>query len=405
MATHFTLKSFLRHASNELIAAYLEARGIRLELDPRTVKRAESEKLFQAVSALPADMRMVVEQEFQEITSLGDKAGLKHIRAEAGFRRLDLDTGLRQQRSHIDRALWTFVNHREVFDAAERIAAPHLYGRYWKRGLPLISRPGVNLEEMEQKLEVALRDHFQNEDGRGESCKVDYIGRPPLHRFHAYPEDYPAAPLAWRTPNALEPLPHRPAFEVVFVYDEEAGTLDVYDEGGKESVERLWPLFAKVVLGVEDLPDRVAPVYALQCFTLPSLTFPRPPDSIVTDLRVKALSLAVQDRDPATVRIEADVSQDRHALHRAIDRFFSDRPVTGRYALSQARVIGARIQATIDRHDGKKPRTRTFDISPKSCSLKNDGIDLELRRILLESGIDQTGTGHDAGTRSSGRAA
>ena len=44
-------------------------------------------------------------------------------------------------------------------------------------------------------------------------------------------------------------------------------------------------------------------------------------------------------------------------------------------------MIGARVQATIDPRDGKRPRTRTFDISDKTCSLKHEGVDLALRRI------------------------
>jgi hypothetical protein len=31
---------------------------------------------------------------------------------------------------------------------------------------------------------------------------------------------------------------------VIFVYDEVEGSLDIYFEGGKKTVERLWQLFA-----------------------------------------------------------------------------------------------------------------------------------------------------------------
>ncbi|MCZ6887231.1 MAG: hypothetical protein O7H39_01955, partial [Gammaproteobacteria bacterium] len=65
--------------------------------------------------------------------------------------------------------------------------------------------------------------------------------------------------------------------------------------------------------------------------------------------------------------------------------------------LSQAKVIRVKMQATIDIGDGKKPRTKTFDLTPKACTLKYDGADLRLRRMLVDSRIDQTGHQADAG--------
>ena len=60
---------------------------------------------------------------------------------------------------------------------------------------------------------------FQTQEGRGKACEVHYQRRAPLHWFFAYPEDFSTAPLTWAK-SVLDRQPLRPAFEVVFVYNE-----------------------------------------------------------------------------------------------------------------------------------------------------------------------------------------
>jgi hypothetical protein len=71
-----------------------------------------------------------------------------------------------------------------------------------------------------------------------------------------------------------------------------------------------------------------------------------------------------------------------------MERVFSaGRAEPKRIAVTQTKVIGATLTATID-HSGGRSRTRTFDITTKSCALKYEGHDLLLRQMLIDSGID-----------------
>ncbi len=241
------------------------------------------------------------------------------------------------------------------------------------------------------QLERAISHYFLAEEGRGGACKIDYHGRRPLHHFFAYPEDYSASPLVWSNAG-LQRQHMRPAFEVVFVYDEIAGCLDIYFEGSRQTVEELRRIFALTMLGIDQLPKIEPPAYALESFKSPSVAFVFDPNSDIADVRVKRLGFRILGEEATKISVETDPSRDPRALFGVLNRVFArDGEEPGRYRLSQARVISASVQATIDRRDGKRPRTRTFDLSEHSCSLKYDGTDLELRKILGASGIDLAG--------------
>jgi hypothetical protein len=249
-------------------------------------------------------------------------------------------------------------------------------------------------------LEDAVSAYFRREEGRGKACKVEYRKRGSIHQFHAFPEDYPAAPMAWSN-LGLEPHPYRPAFEVVFVFHEDEASLDIYFEGGKPTVERLWQIFAATVLGIDDLRKVEKPSYGLDALKSGNFSFIRSPDSPILDVRIKRLGFAIMGVPSTKVTVETDVPRDPHAIQDRVGRTFARGELQpGRFALSQAKVISATLLATIDPRDGRKPRIRSFDLSTRTCSLKYDETDLLLRRMLIDSGSDRTGIPADASTGS-----
>ena len=392
MTAHFTLKTFLRQASRNLFGTYLAVAGIDLGIDVTALKLREIDPIIDAINRLPDERRSVLDRDLHAIWSLASEAGLQHILDEARYRGVDIVDRLQPIEGFLDKAIWTFVEERAVFDGAAHLAIPDmLSGRYWKRRLPVAGAAVHDIGSRAPALEVALSDYFQREECRGRSCKVDHAARDCRHWFLAYPEDYTSMPLAW-TDSGLGPHRLRPAFEVVFVYDSRLGSLDVYCRGSKRTIERLWKLFADVVLGIPDLPAMVKPAYGIQGLRSPHFAFLRPVDSPVTEIKVKRLGFVVPGGPPVKVSVEIDAPGDAQAFHRAVDRIFErgDQP-SGRVPLSLSKVISAKLSATIDLRDGTRARTRSFDVSEKSCSLKYEGADLLLRQVLLDSGIDLTG--------------
>lgn len=398
MAYHYTLKNFLRQASNQLLAEYFDSSKIELGIDLAVLKPRNIDPLAEAIDGLAADQQDLINRDFQKVAILGDKAGLLQIVQEARSNGLDLTAGLDAQKSCLNRVFWTYLHHPEIFEGAAQFAVPHTVGRYWKRGLPI---SGASLDDPERtitEIEQAVSTYFRREEGRGKACKVEHRKRGPVHQFHAFPEDFPAAPLAW-SKVGLEPHPYRPAFEVIFVFHEDHECLDVYFEGGKGTVEQLWQIFAGAALGVDDLERPEKPSYNLSRLKSKHFTFSRPPGSPIVDVRIRRLGFAMLGVPSTRVSIETDVSRDPQAIHDMIGRTFAGEDgQPGRFSLSQAKVISATVRAQIDPRDGKRLRVRSFDISEKSCSLKYEDEDLLLRQMLIDSGIDQTGASDDAGS-------
>jgi hypothetical protein len=380
---HYTLTSFVRQASNTLLAEYFVAKGIALGIDPKTLKPRNIAPIVEAIDLLPEAERDAINLDFRRITDLGDEVGTRQIIHEGAMRGRDLTVDLAAQNSFHNKSFWTFLNASDVFQGASQIAVPFARGRYWKRGFPVPAAPVGDLGAKVGELEQAISAFFRHEEGRGNACKVEYVSRGPLHHFHAYPEDFPMAPLAW-SGHTLAPHPYRPAFEVVFAYRADEETLDIWFEGGKAIVERLWAVFAAIVLGLSEVPKVDKPSYRLEPLKARHFLFVRPPDSPIVEVRVKRLGLAVFGARPATLTVEADVTDDPDALYLAMDSLI-------KVPLTLTKVIGATLRATIDPRDGGKNRVRSFDLSLRSCSLKHEGADLLMRQMLRDSGIDQTG--------------
>jgi hypothetical protein len=120
----------------------------------------------------------------------------------------------------------------------------------------------------------------------------------------------------------------------------------------------------------------------------PEVPVIRSPDSPIVDVRVKRLGFGVIGR-PTKIVVDTDVSEDPHVIETEVARVFSTGvPEPSRIALSLTRIISATLTATVDLRDGSRPRTRTFDLTTKSCALKYEGNDLLLRRMLADSGVD-----------------
>ena len=392
MPAHYNLRSCLRQLSRGLLAELLNHHAIDVALDLSTLKKQQIDPIFAAINALPDDRRQPLDEDFRNIVSLASVGGVSQIIEEARFQGFEIIQELRPIASLIDRAAWACLHHRSAFEKATRLAVRDLLpGRYWKRRLPIAALPDANLSGAVNPLATAISAYFTEQEGRGKACSIDYLRRGNLHHLFAYPEDFPASPLAW-TAQGLGPHRYRPAFEVVFVFDHAAGWLDIYCEAGKETIEQLRSLFAKSVGALHELPQANKPAYRLEGLRARNFQFVRAPDSLIRDVRLKRLGFALRT-DPTKFSIETDPTNDRFALHGEVERVFcSGAPEPRRIAVENTKIISATLTATID--GGGRPRTRTFDITEKSCALKYDGHDLLLRNLLVASGIDVTGKPH-----------
>ena len=259
MARHYSTRSFFRQVPNNLLARYFKRRGLFEDVDFAGLEETRPEELFTAWLKLPEDRRNSMAAEFREIFEMSCEKGVWAILDEARWQWRDdperltvFIERLSALPGHYDRAMITYLDHPECWRGAIRFyhadALP-----YWRKRKHL----GHRLAKMDpaslEKLADLIRTYFHRNEGRGKHCVVESCRRGELDYFFAYPEDYSQQQIEW-VKGAFDQRPHNPTFEVVFVYSQQGGTLDLNFRGPYRAVEPLQGMFATAILKLDRLP-------------------------------------------------------------------------------------------------------------------------------------------------------
>ena len=300
----------------------------------------------------------------------------------------------KDKRSLIETTLCALLERPEAFKMALLFRPYFDQGRYWRKVPGLTFGLPADPDRHIGSLTACLKDYFRAREGRGRNCKVDYYRRDTRHFFLAFPEGYPQVVHAWQA-NELEAMPITPAFEVAFVFDNDGNSLDTCFEGPRQECEALADTFADAVCGTSiprQLYDKRA--YDLGPLKRRGFRFPIPPESGVGRMCPRKVRFFVPGAEKPQVVISADVDGENgpEALYDAIERFFvtSEGVLSDRQRYANARPIWVEIAADFAAPNCKGYRRRTFSISGSnsSCTLRHDGDDLVLRRILQNAGIE-----------------
>ena len=380
MTRHYSARSFFRQTPNDLLARYGESRGLGSALD------------LAAWLALPEDRRQGLEAEFREIFEMSCEKGTWAILDEARHRWRDdparlgafIET-LSSQPSHSHRAWVTRLNHEECWRGATRVRQaeplPH-----WLKRKHLGHRPAAMDPSSLGHLADLMRTYFQRSEARGGHCLVEPSRQGGLDCFHAYPEDYSQQRIEWAG-GKLVLRQHCPAFEVVFVYSREEGSLDVNFPGPYRALEPLQEMFAAAILKLDRLPDRGdGRVYDLDPLRRRGFEFACRRGSGIESVALRLLRLSSRARRGDRVTLEADDSLRPDAIHDVLE-VLDERISLRLFSVTRAELV-ARVAA-----DGEKPARRVpiFLTSPDSCSLGYGERDLKLRSMLKDSGLEPAG--------------
>ena len=384
MARHYQPKRFFRHAPNRLLQRYFADRNLLHEVDFDALTETQVDLIYEAWLKLPEDARNVIEQDFQDIDELATEAGSKAILDEARWHGEDLAQQFASLAGFHEHAFWVNLERPKYLPGA--LAFHHadaVPASYWRKRKNLPRRPASVDPVSVGKLEQNLGNYFHTMQGRGQNCKVDCYRRNNLDYFFAYPEDYSQASVEW-VGKEFKRRPHHPAFEVIFVYSQNDGSLDIHLSGDRKPVPDLQVIFAdmilKATLGPDEKDERV---YDFNPLRSRDLQFVFRPESGIADVAVKKLRLQVHGTSERIV-LEADPSNNKQAVFDLLDK------VTRGIPLSQMTITQVGIKVTFAQCAlSRKPCVRTFDIYwPNSCSLKHDGLDLIIRKMLADSGIE-----------------
>lgn len=399
MARQYSTRDFFRQMPNVLLARYFQAQGLFGELDFAAMKESKPDELFNAWLALADSQRHDMDMQFQEIFEMGCEKGFKAIIDEAGWQLREnqeeltaLIERLAALPNHYERAMITFLDHHEFWRGATRFYHADTLP-YWRKRKNMSNQPAAVDEASLQQLAALIRNYFHRTEGRGKNCIVEPFRRRELDYFFAYPEDYSQQSIEWVN-GEFDRRPHNPAFEVIFVYSQMEGSLDLHFRGSYKSIDPLQQMFAQAILKLDRLPPdpKDQRVYDLAPLLQKDFNFCYAPNSGIESVKIKKLRLSSRIKKGDRITLEADSSDNPNAVYDLLDQIRTS------VHLSMYNVTQVELAASVVADVEKPAKTVAIRITyPNSCSLKYDELGLKLRAMLEASGIEPKESAEGAG--------
>ena len=390
MARHYSTKDFFRQMPNALLAHYFQTRGLFGDLDFSAMKEARPDALFAAWLALPDGQRNAMDAEFLDIFELSCEKGFLAIIDEARWQFRETPEALTPfvgmlsgLPNHFERAMVTFLDHKDFWKGATRFYHADTLS-YWRKRKNLPHQPAAVDDASVQQLAQLIRNYFHHTEGRGKNCLVEPYRRGDLDYFFAYPEDHSQHGIEWVN-GVFDPRPHNPAFEVIYVYSQKEGTLDLNFCGSYKAVEPLQGTFATAILKLPELPPdpKDERVYDLNPLRQKGFDFVYDVGSGIQGVAVTKLRLSSKVKKGDRITLEADATNNPDAIYELLDKIGNCVP------LHLYNVTQVELAASVVVDANKPAKAVTIRIThPNSCSLKYDELDLKLRDMLSASGIE-----------------
>lgn len=383
MARQFSPTQFFRRVPNELLARYLQEKlGVLQNIAFDKLKETEVEPIFRAFTELPSEQQAIIEAEFQDIDAMACQGGVTALTDEAGFHEnKEFPEAISKIVGFHAKAMWAFLECPSYWASATSfLHSDNISDSLWKKRNDLPHLPPHVEEEDTERLAQAISHYFHTKEGRGRNCKVEVFRRHEKEYFFAYPEDFAQSGVEWVS-NALSTRARHPAFEVIFVYTQSEGSLDIYAPRNTKSVPDLQQIFADAILEFDELDEFTGDkrIYALDALADRDFEFQYPLDSGITAVEVRRLRLTLYPGRKRRVTVEADTAYNPKAIYDLLEEI---KP-------PPFHVTQAEITVTFSPTPGTRSRTRSFKISfPNWCALRHDGRDIIIRKMLADSGIE-----------------
>lgn len=388
MARHYSTRSFFRHMPNALLARYFQEQGLLADFDFAAMKESKPDQLFDAWLDIPDEKRHKMDAEFQDIFELSCEKGFRAIMDEAEFHLPGenfppFTEKMSALSNHYERAMVTFLDQKDFWRGATRFFHADTLP-YWRKRKNMSNRQAAVDDDSIKQLAEMIRNYFHHTEGRGNNCAVEPFRRGELDYFFAYPEDYSQQSIEWVN-GEFDRRPHNPAFEVIYVYSQKEGTLDLNFRGSYKAIEPLQGIFATAILKLDELPPdpKDERIYNLAPLSKRTFNFNYDPASGIEDVSVRKLRLSSRVNKGERITLEANTFDKPNAVYDLLAEINKALP-THMFSVTQVE-----LSALVASDPNKRPKTVTVRITyPNSCSLKYDEIGLKLRDMLEASGIE-----------------
>lgn len=391
MAGEFALKHFLRHAKNDLLKQYFSD-GNRLDgIDWDALKETQVDPVFTALQSLTEEAAQKVEADFRVVHGLASERGVRTLIEEGLVHRIDLTKDIEPYSGLLNKALWAFLNHRELIRVSMLFDhADGLHGRTWRKRGGMPKKKPNTTEAGCEELANAISAYFREKQGRGKRCHVDtYYRGWQKNYFFAYPEDYVRDYIGYEDDGTFVRRLQSPAFEVIFVYDQQEGTLELFVQGDRSLKEDMEKLFGRTILNEEVREDDLTrPPYELNGLKRRDFPFKTDPADGISEVRVRELRLSIMGKASQRITFCASAGGARDEVYDLMERALDERKLPSSMVNVNSAVIQMRFANNTGR--GRAEKTLAFRVSfPDGCSLKDSPEELIAKRCLKDWEIDR----------------
>lgn len=414
MAEQYELRKFLRDVVPAILKEYFERIGWQPNVDWKQLTKSKIDPLFAAIQDAPEATRAQINEDFQQINGMATEGGIRTIIDEGRFRHLDLGNELKDVSGLHNKVLRVFLDHPSVDDrpsilnVASRLnKADNVPDRSWRTrsGVPEVPHAKAPDDEIAKSLEAgrkrlaeALASYYQVKEGRGYGCEVHHFERGARLYWFAYVRNYDCVIPEWGG-SGVVPRKCKPVFEVIFLHSNADRSLDICVKADKDTVAELRTLWARAVLGTEDLgtPPERGVEYELNILkTKREFSFSHTDG--IKDIRLNSLRLSlVGDKKNRRITLEANTRKDPKVVYALMDQVFKAPGQEGgnqddkdpRLSLDVVNVTQAVINFVFiaDTRGGTKTITARIT-HPNSCSLKYEPKEEIARKYLRLWTID-----------------
>ncbi len=372
MAKPFDPRKVLKHISNPLLREFFARRGELAEVPWNDLSEHKIEPVFEAWQALPERQRLEIQVILRDVNELADHRGLAVLAEEILWHCPERAEEFKAQDGQADKAMWVYLNVQDAFNEAALFARADALaaGRYWNRRNSL-PRKKINVNKaMCDGLAQALTSFYGPAQMRGRHCQVVHYQRSSgSNYFFAYLDDYPDKRMVFDG-NGDEPTVRsdRYAFENVFVYNGDDGSMELFAQGGKKVWEPLQAAFCQAVLDEDvDPADPLRPSFQLDHLLATDYPLTSDPRDGVEEARITRLRLAPRGSG-GYVEIKADPKGHPNDIYRKIERWLKTECIPP----GATRVLQATFRAKFQPDSRGRQPVLTFDVSvPNSSNLKS----------------------------------
>lgn len=390
MAKAFDLRKQLALHDNQLLRKLFKKVPAMKAVDWDSLSEHEVNPLIEAWESMD-DERPKYQTILQDVNEFSNEHNQRLLIEDLRYYASECLPEVQKWKSGEDKALWTFLNQKSIFEQASLFAQAESLrsGQMANRWHGLVVDDFDVSDAKIANLQEEIRNHYRKEF-RGSICKVNRYTRPGgAEFFFAYLPDWPEKRMSFDAQDEVNHEPRTFAFCNVFIYEPATGALEIIAKGGKAVYLPLRRAFCKAVLGIEvddEVPDK--PVYKIDHLLEPAFSLATDPADSIAEVRIKHMRLLPKQAIVGMQSFEARF-HDRasHAeVNVAIDRLL------GAFKLTRPQVSVTQVSFLIQMMgDGqKKGRKMTFHVNrPNTCDLKSKPDDMRVigERCLRRWGI------------------